>query len=220
MTADWAAVDAYISDRLLGEDRPLTDALAANAAAGLPAIDVSPAQGKFLHLLARAVGARRILEVGTLGGYSTIWLARALPAGGALITLEIDPRHAEVARGNLDRAGVGDKVDVRVGPALDTLAALKAAKDSDFDFVFIDADKENNANYVAAALDLARPGALIVVDNVIREGRVLDATSEDSMVQGTRQLFDMLADEPRLESTAIQTVGVKKWDGFVIAVVK
>jgi predicted O-methyltransferase YrrM len=220
MTADWAAVDAYISDRLLGEDRPLTDALAANAAAGLPAIDVSPAQGKFLHLLARAVGARRILEVGTLGGYSTIWLARALPAGGALITLEIEPRHAEVARGNLDRAGVGDKVDVRVGPALDTLAALKAAKDSDFDFVFIDADKENNANYVAAALDLARPGALIVVDNVIREGRVLDATSEDSMVQGTRQLFDMLADEPRLESTAIQTVGVKKWDGFVIAVVK
>ncbi len=220
MTADWPAVDAYISDRLLGEDRPLTDALAANAAAGLPAIDVSPAQGKFLHLLARAVGARRILEVGTLGGYSTIWLARALPAGGALITLEIDPRHAEVARGNLDRAGVGDTVDVRVGPALDTLAALKAAKDSDFDFVFIDADKENNANYVAAALDLARPGALIVVDNVIREGRVLDATSEDSMVQGTRQLFDMLADEPRLESTAIQTVGVKKWDGFVIAVVK
>jgi predicted O-methyltransferase YrrM len=220
MTADWAAVDAYISDRLLGEDRPLTDALAANAAAGLPAIDVSPAQGKFLHLLAKAVRARRILEVGTLGGYSTIWLARALPAGGALITLEIDPHHAEVARGNLDRAGVGDKVDVRVGPALDTLAALKAAKDSDFDFVFIDADKENNANYVAAALDLARPGALIVVDNVIREGRVLDATSEDSMVQGTRQLFDMLADEPRLESTAIQTVGVKKWDGFVIAVVK
>jgi predicted O-methyltransferase YrrM len=220
MTADWPAVDAYISDRLLGEDRPLTDALAANAAAGLPAIDVSPAQGKFLHLLARAVGARRILEVGTLGGYSTIWLARAVPAGGALITLEIEPRHAEVARGNLDRAGVGDKVDVRVGPALDTLAALKAAKDSDFDFVFIDADKENNANYVAAALDLARPGALIVVDNVIREGRVLDATSEDSMVQGTRQLFDMLADEPRLESTAIQTVGVKKWDGFVIAVVK
>jgi predicted O-methyltransferase YrrM len=220
MTADWAAVDAYISDRLLGEDRPLTDALAANAAARLPAIDVSPAQGKFLHLLARAVGARRILEVGTLGGYSTIWLARALPAGGALITLEIEPRHAEVARGNLDRAGVGDTVDVRVGPALDTLAALKAAKDSDFDFVFIDADKENNANYVAAALDLARAGALIVVDNVIREGRVLDATSEDSMVQGTRQLFDMLADEPRLESTAIQTVGVKKWDGFVIAVVK
>jgi predicted O-methyltransferase YrrM len=220
MTADWPAVDAYISDRLLGEDRPLTDALAANAAAGLPAIDVSPAQGKFLHLLARAVGARRILEVGTLGGYSTIWLARALPAGGALITLEIEPRHAEVARGNLDRAGVGDTVDVRVGPALDTLAALKAAKDLDFDFVFIDADKENNANYVAAALDLARAGALIVVDNVIREGRVLDATSEDSMVQGTRQLFDMLADEPRLESTAIQTVGVKKWDGFVIAVVK
>jgi predicted O-methyltransferase YrrM len=220
MTNDWAAVDEYIAEKLLGEDRPLADALAANAAAGLPAIDVSPAQGKFLHLLAKAVGARRILEVGTLGGYSTIWLARALPAEGRLITLEIDPRHAEVARSNLDRAGVGEKVDVRVGPALDTLAALKAAKEADFDFVFVDADKENNANYVTAAIDLARPGALIVVDNVIREGRVIDAESEDSAVRGTRRLFDMLANEPRLESTAIQTVGVKKWDGFVIAVVK
>lgn len=220
MTDDWTAVDDYIVGKLLGEDGQLTDALAANAAAGLPAIDVSPAQGKFLHLLAKAVGARRILEVGTLGGYSTIWLARALPADGSLITLEIDPRHADVARANLDRAGVGDKVDVRVAPALDTLDALKAAQGNPFDFVFIDADKENNANYAQAAIGLARPGALIVVDNVIREGRVLDAQTEDSAVRGTRRLFDMLANEPRLESTAIQTVGVKKWDGFVIAVVK
>jgi predicted O-methyltransferase YrrM len=220
MTDDWIAVDDYIVGKLLGEDRQLTDALAANATAGLPAIDVSPAQGKFLHLLAKAVGARRILEVGTLGGYSTIWLARALPADGSLITLEIDPRHADVARANLDRAGVGDKVDVRVAPALDTLDALKAAQGNPFDFVFIDADKENNANYAQAAIGLARPGALIVVDNVIREGRVLDAQAEDSAVRGTQRLFDMLANEPRLESTAIQTVGVKKWDGFVIAVVK
>lgn len=220
MQGDWAAVDNYIADMLLGEDSQLADTLATNAAAGLPAIDVSPAQGKFLHLLAKAVAAQRILEVGTLGGYSTIWLARALAVDGRLITLEIDPHHAEVARANLDRAGVGDKVDVRVGAALDTLAALASEKGPAFDLVFIDADKQNNANYVRAAMDLARPGALIVVDNVIREGQVLDAQSEDSAIQGTRRLFDMLAEEPRLDSTAIQTVGLKKWDGFVIAVVK
>jgi|SRR5579884_1103226 len=220
MEADWAAVDYYIDEKLLGEDRALADALAANTAAGLPAIDVSPAQGKFLHLLAKAVSAQRILEVGTLGGYSTIWLARALPPDGRLVTLEIDPHHAEVARANLDRAGVGDKVEVRVGPALDTLAALATGDAPPFDLVFIDADKQNNANYVRAAIGLARPGALIVVDNVVREGRVLDAQSEDSAIVGTRRLFDMLANEPRLDATAIQTVGVKKWDGFVIAVVK
>jgi predicted O-methyltransferase YrrM len=219
MNSDWAAVDDYIAERLLGEDDRLAKALAANAAAGLPAIDVSPAQGKFLYLLAKLMGARRILEVGTLGGYSTIWLALALPADGRLITLEIDPRHAEVARGNIDRAGVGSNVDVRVGPALDSLGAL-TNEGAEFDFVFIDADKQNNANYVRAAIGLARSGALIVVDNVVREGRVLDAQSEDSAVQGTRRLFDMLAEEPRLEATAIQTVGQKKWDGFVIAVVK
>jgi predicted O-methyltransferase YrrM len=220
MQGDWAAVDNYIADMLLDEDSQLADTLATNAAAGLPAIDVSPAQGKFLHLLAKAVAAQRILEVGTLGGYSTIWLARALAADGRLITLEIDPHHAEVARANLDRAGVGDRVEVRVGAALDTLAALASEKGPAFDLVFIDADKQNNAKYVRAAIDLARPGALIVVDNVIREGRVLDAQSEDSAIQGTRRLFDMLAEEPRLDSTAIQTVGLKKWDGFVIAVVK
>ena len=220
MDGEWAAVDDYIADRLLGEDSHLADALAANAAAGLPAIDVSPAQGKFLYLLAKAETARRILEVGTLGGYSTIWLVRALPADGKLITLEIDPHHAEVARANLDRAGLGNKVDVRVGPALETLAALAKEKGPAFDFIFIDADKQNNANYVQAAIGLARSGALIVVDNVVREGRVLDARSEDSAIQGTRRLFDMLAEESRLDATAIQTVGLKKWDGFVIALVK
>jgi predicted O-methyltransferase YrrM len=220
MADEWAAVDDYIADRLLGEDKHLADALAANAAAGLPAIDVSPAQGKFLHLLAKAVGAQRILEVGTLGGYSTIWLARALPADGKLITLEIDPHHAEVARSNVDRAGLASKVDVRVGPALETLTVLANESAPSFDFVFIDADKQNNANYVEAAIGLARTGALIVVDNVVREGRVLDAQSEDSAIRGTRRLFDMLADEPRLDATAIQTVGLKKWDGFAIAVVK
>jgi len=220
MDGEWAAVDDYIADRLLGEDRHLADALAANAAARLPAIDVSPAQGKFLYLLAKAGTARRILEVGTLGGYSTIWLARALPADGKLITLEIDPHHAEVAHANLDRAGLGNKVDVRVGPALETLAALAKEKGPAFDFIFIDADKQNNANYVQAAIGLARSGALIVVDNVVREGRVLDARSEDSAIQGTRRLFDMLAEESRLDATAIQTVGLKKWDGFVIALVK
>jgi predicted O-methyltransferase YrrM len=173
-----------------------------------------------LHLLARAAGARRILEIGTLGGYSTIWLARALPEQGRVVTLEIDPHHAEVARANLDRAGIGARVEIRVGPALDTLAALQAAGDVPFDLVFIDADKQNNANYVQAAIGLARPGALIIVDNVVREGRVLEAESGDPMVQGTRRLFDMLADEPRLDATAIQTVGVKKWDGLVVALVR
>ena len=220
MKADWAAVDDYIAEKLLREDVAFDDVLAANAAAGLPAIDVSPAQGKLLHLLAKAIGARRILEVGTLGGYSTIWLAHALPADGKLVTLEVDPHHAQVARDNLDRAGVADKVEVRVGPALDAFAVLVNEEIAPFDFVFIDAVKQNNANYVQAASGLSRPGTLIVVDNVVREGRVLDAQSEDAMIQGTRQLFDMLANEPRLDATAIQTVGLKNWDGFIIAVVR
>jgi len=217
---DWAAVDDYIAEKLVGEDKHLADAREANAMGGLPPIDVSPVQGKFLYLLAKAVGARRILEVGTLGGYSTIWLARALSADGTLITLEIDPHHAEIARINLDRAGIGDKVEVRVGPAAESLDSLTKETGAPFDFVFIDANKQENRDYVQAAIGLARPGALIVVDNVIREGRVLDVHSEDSAVQGTRQLFDTLADEPRLDATALQTVGTKKWDGFVIAMVK
>ncbi|WP_414899691.1 O-methyltransferase [Sphingomonas flavalba] len=215
----WTAVDAYIADRLLPSDPALDAALAANAAAGLPAIDVSPAQGKFLHLLARIVGARRILEVGTLGGYSTIWLARGLAEGGAMVSLEIDPRHAAVARANVDRVGVGDRVDIRVAPARDTLAAMVAAGEGPFDLVFIDADKENNAHYVRQALALSRPGTVIVVDNVVRKGRVADFGSSDPMVLGSRAVFDLIAAEPRLDATALQTVGLKGWDGLAIAVV-
>jgi predicted O-methyltransferase YrrM len=220
MTEAWRDVDAYLAGKLLGDDPALDAALRANAESGLPAIDVSPVQGKLLHLLARAAGARRVLEIGTLGGYSTIWLARALPEGGRVVTLELDPHHAAVARANLDRAGIGEKVEIRVGPALETLDALQAEQSAPFDLVFIDADKQNNAAYVEAAIGLARPGALIIVDNVVREGAVLDAGSGDPKVQGTRRLFDLLANEPRLDATAIQTVGVKKWDGLVVALVR
>ncbi|THD35205.1 MAG: O-methyltransferase [Sphingomonas sp.] len=211
----WAAVDRYIGEHLLGDNATLDAALAANAAGGLPDIDVSPAQGRMLHLLARMAGARRILEVGTLGGYSTIELARALPDSGELVTLEIDPHHADVARANVAAAGLSDRVEVITGPALDSFATLTGP----FDFVFIDADKENNAGYVREAIRLSRPGTTIVVDNVIREGGVLDADSADPRIQGTRALFDMVAAEPRLTATAVQTVGVKKWDGFLLAVV-
>ena len=215
----WSAVDAYIAERLLGDDSALSVALAANAAGGLPDIDVSPAQGRMLHLFARMVGARRILEIGTLGGYSTIELARALPADGKLISLEIDPHHADVARNNVAKAGLGDRVDIRTGPALDSLQAMIAANEAPFDFVFIDADKQNNPAYVRAALAMSRPGTTIVVDNVIREGGVLDAASRDERILGTRRLFVEVGREPRLTATAVQTVGVKKWDGFLIAVV-
>lgn len=219
MSAGWAEVDAYIADHLIGDDAALNEALARNAAQGLPSIDVSAAQGKLLHILARSIGAWRILEVGTLGGYSTIWLARALPGHGALVTLEIDPHHAEVARANIDAAGVGDKVEIRVGPAVETLSRMEAEGEGPFDLVFIDADKPNNVAYLKAALALARPGGLIVVDNVVREGRVTDASSADEAIIGTRALFDAVAAEPRLSATAIQTVGSKGWDGFLIAVV-
>jgi predicted O-methyltransferase YrrM len=215
----WAEVDRYIADRLLGNDDALEAALAANAAGGLPDIDVSPAQGRMLHLFARMAGARRILEIGTLGGYSTIELARALPADGELISLEIDPHHADVARSNVAKARLGDRVDIRTGPALDSLQAMIAANEGPFDFVFIDADKQNNAVYVRAALAMSRPGTTIVVDNVIREGGVLDVASGDERIEGTRSLFDAVGTEPRLTATAVQTVGVKKWDGFLIAVV-
>ena len=214
----WQAVDDYIADKLLGVDDALAATLANNAEQGLPPIDVSATQGKMLFLLAQIAGAKRILEVGTLGGYSTIWLARALPEGGSLVTLELEADHAAVARENLENARLSEKVEIRVGPAADSLAAMSG--EVPFDFVFIDADKQNNANYVQAAIGLSRPGTLIVVDNVVREGRVLDAQSEDAMIQGTRQLFDMLANEPRLDATAIQTVGLKNWDGFIIAVVR
>lgn len=214
----WQAVDDYIAGKLLGDDAALAAALAHNAAEGLPPIDVSPAQGKMLFLLAQIAGARRILEIGTLGGYSTIWLARALPEGGALVTLELEPRHAAVARANLERAGVSDKVDIQVGAACESLAAMTS--EAPFDFVFIDADKQSNALYVAEAIRLGRSGTVIVVDNVVREGGVLEADSHDERIVGTRALFDMLAADERLEATAVQTVGAKKWDGFVLARVR
>lgn len=211
----WAAVDDYIADRLLGDQPALRATLAANAAGGLPDIDVSPAQGRMLHLFARMTGARRILEVGTLGGYSTIELARALPDGGRLVTLELDPHHADVARGNIVRAGLADRVEVLVGPAAETLGTLEGP----FDLVFIDADKPSNPVYLREAIRLSCPGTTIVIDNVVREGGVLDADSADARIRGTRALFDAIAAEPRLTATALQTVGAKKWDGFVLAVV-
>ncbi|HEX8056506.1 MAG TPA: O-methyltransferase [Novosphingobium sp.] len=220
MAESWQAVDDYISERLLGADPALSAALQANAASGLPPIDVSAAQGKMLHLFARMIGARRVLEVGTLGGYSTICFARALGDGGKVVTLEIDPHHAEVARGNIDAAGVGAIVDIRIAPAIDSLKAMIAAGEAPFDLVFIDADKQSNADYVRAALDLTRPGSAIIVDNVIRDGKVIDPGSGDAMVLGTRRLYDYLHGETRLDCTAVQTVGSKGWDGFMLALVK
>jgi predicted O-methyltransferase YrrM len=220
MSDGWRAVDDYIAHHLLAPDAALDAALAANAAGGLPAIDVSAAQGKMLHLYARMMNARRILEVGTLGGYSTIWLARALPEGGQLVTLEIDPHHAEVARSNIARAGLAEKVEVRTGRAIDSLAALQAEGAAPFDLVFIDADKPSNTDYVRAAIGLSRPGTAIIVDNVVREGGILDPASTDAAVKGTQRLFEMLAAEPRLDATAVQTVGAKKWDGFVLGLVR
>ena len=220
MSAEWHTVDDYIAGHLLGDDSALEAALAANAAGGLPPIDVSATQGKMLHLFGRMVGARRILEVGTLGGYSTIWLARALPEGGSLVTLELELHHAEVARSNLANAGLTDRCDVRVGPAIDSLNAMIAAEEGPFDLVFIDADKPSNVAYVRAAIALSRPGTAIIVDNVVREGGILDPDSADERVIGTQRLFEMLANEPRLDATAIQTVGAKHWDGFVLALVR
>ncbi|MGX7731303.1 O-methyltransferase [Rhodococcus sp. 2H158] len=214
---DWERTDAYLTDTLIGADPQLEDALAANTAAGLPPIDVAPVQGKFLHLLARIRGAQRILEIGTLGGYSTIWLARAVGDDGRVVTLEYEPRHAEVARANLDRAGVGARVDIRVGAALDTLPSLEGG--APFDLVFVDADKENNPHYVRWALRLGRPGTVIVVDNVIRGGSVTNADLDDERVRGAREVLELMATDPRLDATALQTVGAKGWDGFAIAVV-
>jgi predicted O-methyltransferase YrrM len=214
----WQAVDDYIAAKLLGDDDVLATTLANNAAQGLPPIDVSAAQGKMLRLLAQIAGAKRILEIGTLGGYSTIWLARALPEDGRLVTLELDPHHASVARVNLERAQLSAKIDIRVGPAVDSLAAMTG--DAPFDFVFIDADKQSNAHYVREAIRLGHAGTTIVVDNVVREGGVLEVDSDDERIVGTRALFDMLSAEPRLDATAVQTVGAKKWDGFVLARVR
>lgn len=215
----WSAVDRYLSDLLIPADRVLDETLAESEAAGLPPINVAPNQGKLLSLLARLRGARTILEIGTLGGYSTIWLARALPVGGRLVTLEADPNHAQVARANLAGAGLADMVDLRLGQALDTLPILAAEGQGPFDLVFIDADKVNIPAYFSWALKLSRLGSLIIVDNVVRNGAVLDATSEDPNVQGVRRFFEQLATESRVSATAIQTVGSKGYDGLALVLV-
>jgi len=217
--ARWAEVDGYLVETMVGADEELAAALGANAAAGLPPIDVSPPQGKLLNLLARMVGATRVLEIGTLGGYSTIWLARAVGESGRVVTLEYEPKHAAVARENLDRAGVGSRVDIRIGAALDTLPGVEADGMGPFDLVFIDADKVNNSNYVRWALRLSRPGAVIVVDNVVRGGAVSNPDLDDEAVRASREVLGLLADEPRLDATALQTVGSKGWDGFALALV-
>ncbi|MBN1218370.1 MAG: O-methyltransferase [Anaerolineae bacterium] len=215
----WTAVDRYLNDLLLPPDSVLEAALQASAAAGLPAHQVSPNQGKLLFLLARIQGARSILEIGALGGYSTIWLARALPADGRLITLEADSQHAEVARANLARAGLSHAVDLRLGPALDTLPQLVAEGRGPFDLIFMDADKPNNPAYFKWALKLSRRGSLIIADNIIRNGAVVDKTSNDPDVRGVRRFLELVAAEPRVSATALQTVGGKGYDGLAMALV-
>lgn len=215
----WKAIDLYFSELLLPADPVLEAALKAADEAQMPTISVAPNQGKLLGLLAGAMGARRILEIGTLGGYSTIWLGRALPADGMLITLEVDPKHAEVARANLARAGLAEKVTVRLGAALDTLPQVEAEGHGPFDFVFIDADKVNTAAYFEWALKLTRRGSLIIVDNVVRNGKVIEADTDDVNVQGIRQFMTELAAESRVSATVVQTVGSKGHDGLAVALV-
>jgi predicted O-methyltransferase YrrM len=215
----WTKVDNYLTETLIPTDPILEATLDANVAASLPAIDVSPTQGKFLYLLAKIHGAKRILEIGTLGGYSTICLARALPADGKLITLEFDPHHAAVARANIARAGLSQIVELRLGPAAESLHLLHNASPTPFDLIFIDADKPNNLIYLQWALRLSRIGTVIVIDNVIRDGEIANSDSRDSSVVGTQTMFQMLAANPNLEATALQTVGGKGYDGFAIALV-
>ncbi|WP_329458874.1 O-methyltransferase [Streptomyces sp. NBC_01497] len=215
--ARWTAVDAYFSDRLVPEDEALQAALRVSREAGLPPINVAPNQGKLLHLIAQIQGARRILEVGTLGGYSTIWLGRALPDDGHLVSLEADPRHADVARGNLAHAGLAGRTEVRLGPALDTLAALVEEGAEPFDLVFIDADKPNNPHYLEWALKLTRRGSVIIGDNVVRGGAVVDGDAADPTVRGVRDFLELMGRNPRLSATAVQTVGAKGYDGFSLA---
>jgi len=211
----WTAVDDYLDDLIVRPDAPFAAALEASQAAGLPEIAVTAAQGKLLELLARAMGARRILEIGTLGGYSAIWLARALPAGGRLITLEYSPKHAEVARANLARAGLAAVAEVRVGAGLELMPALTGP----FDFFFVDANKEGYPDYFRECLKLSRPGSVMVFDNVIRDGKVIDTSTSDPLVQGVQQLYEDIAAEPRVSATSIQTVGAKGYDGFCMVVV-
>ncbi|MFJ7733275.1 O-methyltransferase [Lysinibacillus sp. NPDC097231] len=215
----WENVDDYFMDRLIPTDTKLEAVLLANKAAGIPEIDVSPTQGKLLYLLAKMKGAKTILEIGTLGGYSSIWMARALPKEGKVYTLEVDPEYASVAKENIKNAGCENKVEIIVGKALDTLPTLKKLAPP-FDLIFIDADKPNNPHYLKLALELANSGAVIIADNVVRNGAVVDEKSEDARVQGVRHFMNLLKEESRIESTAIQTVGHKGYDGFVLAVVK
>jgi predicted O-methyltransferase YrrM len=220
MTKDqWSKVDAYISELLIPPNDALTAALAANAEGGLPAIDVAPNQGRLLELLVRMHGSKSVLELGTLGGYSTIWLAGALPPDGRLVTLEFDPHHAEVARSNIERAGFADLVEIRVGAALDTLPQLAAEGQGPFDFIFIDADKDNYPNYFPWALELSRPGTVILADNVVRAGALADPDSTNAYVKGAQRFHELVAAEPRVTATTIQTVGSKGWDGFTLAIV-
>lgn len=216
----WTTVDQYLVESLIPRDPVLDEALRANAAAGLPTIDVAPNQGKLLHLLARIQGARRILEIGTLGGYSTIWLARALPSNGKLVTLEAETKHAEVARANINRAGLSSIVELRLGPALDSLSHLLKEETTPFDLIFIDADKENIPGYLEWSLRLSRPGTIIVVDNVIRDGAVIDPNDTDPRVHGVRRFFAMVAADSRLDATALQTVGSKGYDGLALMIVR
>jgi len=218
-SAGWDEVDRYFVEKLVGQDDALDAALAASDEAGLPQISVAPNQGKLLFVLATSIGARRVLEIGTLGGYSTIWLARALPEDGLIISLELSGHHAATARSNIERAGFGDQVDVRVGPALPSLDALVAGDEPPFDLVFIDADQANNAVYLDRAMHLVRRGSLIVVDNVVRHGRIIDPSSGDADVDGSRAVIEALGAHPRLSATALQTVGSKGYDGFPLAVV-
>jgi predicted O-methyltransferase YrrM len=215
----WTAIDHYLGDLLAPSDEKLDSAITANHKAGLPAIDVSPLLGKFLHILIQITKAKRVLEIGTLGGYSTIWMARALPRGGRIVSLEFSPRHAEIARGNLQKAGLLNRVDIRVGPALESLPKLKASDAGPFDFIFVDADKENNPKYLQWALKLSRRGTVIVIDNVVRQGGVVEAKSSAPDIVGTRRCLEMMAAEPRLSAVALQTVGVKGLDGFALALV-
>ncbi|MEU9863704.1 O-methyltransferase [Streptomyces sp. NPDC047971] len=218
MTNDqWTAVDRYFTDLLAPADEVLAATLADSTAAGLPEIAVAPNQGKLLNLLVATRGARTVLEIGTLGGYSTIWMARALPADGRMISLEYSEAHAEVARANIARAGLDSVVEVRTGAALDTLPKLEAEGAGPFDFVFIDADKANNPHYVEWALRLSRPGTVIVVDNVVRGGKVAEEDPNDAAITGTRAMFDLISREPRLDATAFQTVGVRGYDGLLLA---
>jgi len=215
----WAAVDRYFEQSLLPSDKALEASLRANRDANLPAIDVTPLQGKFLELLARISGAQRILEIGTLGGYSTIWLARALPENGRLITLELEPRHARIARANLSHAGVLDRVELREGPAAESLASLVAEHAPPFDLIFIDADKASYPDYLDWSLKLSRPGTVIVADNVVRDGKVVDSNSLDPHIQGVRSFTALAAANPRLSATVLQTVAGKGYDGFALVVV-